>query len=135
MQSIRILLMLGGLAAVGALPAASQTTPQDVNTNTNTSTEPTHESYLQMARAELQEWRQERDAFNTKALAEGHADSLAASNMLNVAWANTKAEAGKLEVAGANDWEDAKASFEVASHKFVAAYNEARHEPDGSPPK
>jgi hypothetical protein len=136
MKTLNVSLVLAGLIPLGALPAAAQSPPAAVPSEAATGGDPSagHDTYLQTARATLQTWHQELDAFDTKVAAEGSVDGRAAADRLNLAWARTKDEAGKLQTAGAQDWERAKASFEDTSRDFTEGFDKVRP-PHDTPPK
>jgi hypothetical protein len=128
MQPVGVSIVFAALILLGALPAAGQSAPPAVPPQTGASSDPApgHDTYLETARADLQQWRGELDAFAATAEAEGRADSRAAADRLNVAWANTRAAAGKLQAAGAEGWERARASFEDTSRDFTEAFDKVR---------
>jgi len=135
MKPVHVSIVLGGLILLGALPAAGQPAQPAAPPETAAGSDPSpgHDTYLGKARADLQAWRRELDAFDTKVEAEGRVDSRAAADRLNVAWANTEAEAGKLQAAGADGWVRAKASFEDASREFTEAFDKVRPRHDAAP--
>jgi hypothetical protein len=112
MQPVRVSAVLAGLILLGALPAAAQS--------------PEHTTYLEKARTDLQDWRRQLDAFDARVETEGQADGRAAADRLNLAWARTQTEAAKLQAAGADGWERAKASFEDTSREFTESFDKVR---------
>jgi uncharacterized membrane protein len=137
MKPFRVALMLGGIILLGALPAAGQQAPPAAPPDAAASGDrsPDHDRYLEKARADLQKWRRDLDDFNARATAEGRADSRAAADQLNAAWAKTQAEAGKLQAAGAEDWDRARASFENSSRDFTQSLGRIwpRHDAPAKP--
>jgi len=132
MTSIRLLLAVGGLCLAGAVPTMAQTTQPAASPGTIAAPAATYDSYIATARTTLHGWRVELDAFDAKAMAEGRSDSHAAAGRLKLAWANAEAEAGKLRVTSATEWDRAKLSFEAASRAFSTEFDKVRPAHDAS---
>lgn len=77
----------------------------------------------------MQDWQQKLHAFSETAKAKGEKAGDAAAHELNTAWTKAQAQAHKLQTAGAEDWESAKASYEKASRELADAWdrNRPRH--------
>jgi hypothetical protein len=128
MRPSRVSFLLAGLIALGAGSAAARAAQPDApppGSAASADPSPEHATYIQKARAELQEWRRDLDAFDVK----GRADGQVVADRLNLAWANTKTAAVKLEATGELGWERAKASFEAARQQFTAEFTKARSTP------
>jgi len=123
MRGIALSLAFGTMIAAGTLPAAAQPVPVTARTGTQT---PYRQTYEEDARARLRVWAGEVTAFNKTAEAKGRDQDNAAGSDLNVAWTEAKAEERKMEVAGADDWESVRTTFDNASHRFEDALDRAR---------
>ena len=123
------------LLSIAALPRADQS-PAGQATSPQASAPPApltaegnfgakKDTYVRKSKDEIREWQKKVHDFGETAGAKGHDADAAAKSDLQKAWANTEAQSHKLETAGADGWEGAKASFEKASrhlkdtwHKF-----------------
>jgi Skp family chaperone for outer membrane proteins len=81
------------------------------------------DTYSQKAQDEVREWQRKLHDLGDKAEAKGKEADNAAESDLDGAWTRTQAESRKLQAAGAEDWENTKASFEKASHDLAEAWH------------
>jgi hypothetical protein len=127
MRAITLPILFGTLLAAGTLPALAQpaqvATPVAVGASTKT---PYRQTFEADARARLRVWSSEITDFNSKAEATGTATDNEAGAALTTAWAETKAEEAKLEIAGADSWETARATYDDAAEHFQTALDRAR---------
>jgi hypothetical protein len=86
------------------------------------------DSFTHEARERTAEWHRKLQALNDKAEANGKAASHEAEDDLNRAWTKVEAASRKLETAGAESWEEAKTTYERASHDLADAWH--RHHPE-----
>jgi len=117
-------LMLFGALPVGAVSLTSSDTPIQLAVGGDSTAD--RDTYIQNARAAMQEWRQKLHDFGEKAKAKGQEESNAVGNALNAAWTKADAEQHKLQTASAEGWENAKISFERASHDLKEAWDKIR---------
>ena len=116
-------MIAGSFVLMAALPAAGQSA-RSVDSNAlalNSASD--RDTYIQMARSEVQEWRQKMRDFSDRAQAKATEANKAAVDDLTRAWTRTEAASRRLENAGAADWQDAKASYKAASQKLVLAWH------------
>jgi hypothetical protein len=131
MRGIALSFVLGTVLAAGTLPAVAQPVQAAAPVTAKTGTEtPYRQTYEEDARTRLRVWGQEVTAFNKKTEAKGRSQDNEAGSELNIAWTETKAEERKMEVAGADDWESVRTSFDHASHRFEDALGRARSDID-----
>jgi hypothetical protein len=116
--------MLGTLLAGGAGPALAQ--PVLAAAPAAGTETPYRQTFEADARARLRVWSDEITAFDNKVDATGTATDSAAGQDLDTAWAETKAEEQKLEVAAADKWEDARITYDHAAQHFQATLDRAR---------
>jgi hypothetical protein len=76
----------------------------------------------------MQEWQQKLHHFGERAKVKALKEGNAAENELNAAWTKTETEAHKLQTAGTEGWDDAKISYEHASHELANAWDRIRPE-------
>jgi hypothetical protein len=113
----------GSLVLMAALPAAGQSA-RSVDSNASASNSASDRgTYIQMARDEVQEWRQKLRDFSDSAQTKGTEANKVAVDDLTRAWTRTEAASRRLENAGAADWQGAKASYKAASQKLVLAWH------------
>jgi hypothetical protein len=125
-------IVIGSLVLIGALPAAagqstfspSGSAPVRLAANGDSTVD--RDTYLQKARDEMQEWRRKLHDFSAKAEANGKEAGNAAKTDLNKAWTKTEAASRKLQTAGAEGWDSAKASFEKASRELADVWDKIR---------
>jgi hypothetical protein len=115
------------LALVGALPAAAQTSPAtDPATSVKVvmTRDPAAEraTFTQRARDEMGHWQQTLNDFGARMKARSTAAQGRAMKALDSAWAETKTASGRLQTAGAEDWDGAKAAYRKASHRLALAW-------------
>jgi len=125
-------IVIGPLMLIGAPPAAAA---QPVSTGPQTQSPPApgtssadRDTYTQKAQRDLQDWQQKVHDFTEKAKARGQQASNAVAADLNVAWTKTRDEARKMQAAGAEGWDRARASYERASHDLADTWNRIRPE-------
>ncbi len=138
MRILTVSALIGPLLLMGALPGAAGQSNFALRSPPNSSTDlrlvaeddmATKESYAQKARERVGEWRRKLDDFYKKAEAEGGTVDEAAKKRLDEAWTTAKADADKLQGAGAADWDIVKASFEKASQDLADGWHKIN--PDG----
>jgi small-conductance mechanosensitive channel len=120
------LIAIAILTMIGALPAAAGAADTSVQTATSADSTPYQATYIQRARSDMQEWQKKLKDFSERTAAEANRESNAADNDLKAAWAKTQVEAGKLQTASADGWENAKISFEKASRELSDAWDKIR---------
>jgi hypothetical protein len=76
----------------------------------------------------MQEWQRKLQDFSDKAEVKGIAAGDAAKNDLNKAWSKAEAASRRLQAAGAEGWENAKTSFEQASHELAETWHKVHPE-------
>jgi hypothetical protein len=119
-------IVIGPLMLFAALPATagqsiSSTIPIQWAAGGDSTAD--RDTYTQKARVSLDEWRQKLHDFGARAKARGEDEGSAARNELKVAWTRAEAEQHKLETASVEGWENAKISFENASHDLKEAWD------------
>jgi hypothetical protein len=127
MRGFALPLVLGTLLATGTLPAVAQ--PVRVAAPATAET-PYRQTFEQDARTRLRVWGADVADFNKAAEAKGRRRDDAAGAELNAAWTEIRAEDQKLEIAGAGEWEAARATFDHASRRFEDALGRAHSELD-----
>ena len=108
------LAVLTGLFGLIAVPMAVADDPDTDRT-----------AYTTRAGAELQEWRRKIHDFGERAEVKGHDAGRATHKGLETAWTNTQAESHKLRDATAAGWQEARRSYERASHSLAEAWHKA----------
>jgi len=125
---MRILIgpIIATLALAGTLPAAAQTrpAPDQAQVRVATTRDPAaeRETFTQRARDEMGVWQQKFNDLSARVEARGTAAQARAMKAIDSAWADTKTASERLEAAGAEDWDGAKASYKKASHKLALAW-------------
>jgi hypothetical protein len=122
MRRFALPLVLGTLLAAGTLPAVAQ---QARVAPPASAQSPYRQTFEQDARARLRVWGADLADVNKRAVAEGKRQDRAAGAELNSAWTETRAEEKNLEVAGTDEWEAARTTFDNASRRFEDALNRA----------
>jgi anaerobic glycerol-3-phosphate dehydrogenase len=115
--------MAGSLVLMAALPAAGRSA-RSVDSNVlalNSASD--RGTYIQMARGEVQEWRQKMRDFSDSAQTRATEANKVAVDDLTTAWTRTETASRRLESAGTADWQGAKASYQAASQKLVLAWH------------
>jgi anti-sigma-K factor RskA len=121
-------MLIGTLVLAGASPAAAQPKPaSDQGTSVGMST--THDAaaaersnYTLQAQSAVRIWQQRLHDFDAKVQVKATEAETNASMDLDSAWAETKTAFGRLETAGENDWDSAKAAFKMASDKLAVTW-------------
>jgi hypothetical protein len=131
MKILNASIIIGALLLIGGLPAAGQSTlapgsGAPVRLAGGGDATADRQTYAQQARADIQEWQRKLQDFGEKAEAKGKEAGQAAATDLNKAWTRAEAASGRLQTAGAEDWESAKASFEKASRELADAWDRVR---------
>lgn len=129
MRMLAAAIVLGPLILVGTLPAVagqSSSSGTKIQMAAGSNSTADRDTYTQKTQGEMQEWQQKLRAFSETAKARGETAGNAAENELNTAWSKAQAEARKLQIAGAADWESAKASYEKASRELADAWDRNR---------
>lgn len=111
--SILSLLMIGGGATASPSPPLTVQTDEAAKRN----------DYLGRARADLEDWKVKIDDFSDRARAEGRAQDKSADAEMAQSWARLKNHTAKLEAAGLDDWDEAKAALERARRDLVARWD------------
>jgi hypothetical protein len=111
----------GSLVLMAALPATGHSARSLDSNASALNSASDRGTYVQMARDEVQEWRQKMRDFRGSATEANKA----AVDDLTRAWTRTEAASRRLENAGAADWQGAKASYKTASQKLVLAWHKA----------
>ncbi len=124
MRGFALPLLIGTLLAGGAGPALAQ--PVQAAAPAASTETPYRQTFEADARARLRVWSDEVGAFNSRADATGTATDNAVGAALTTAWADTKAQEQKLEVAGADTWEQARATYDHAAAQFQTTLDRAR---------
>jgi hypothetical protein len=130
MRLITASIVLGPLLLLGGLPAAAQSNapaaPVPMTAGNTTTTD--RDTYTRKATDDMQDWQQKLQDFGEKAKAKGQAAGDATADALNTAWSRTQVEGRRLKAASADGWENAKASYEQATHKLADTWNKIRPE-------
>jgi hypothetical protein len=110
-----------------ASPAAAQSNPasdqgMSVGMSTTRDAAAERSSYTEQARDEVRAWDQKLQDFDAKAQARAIEAKADTSKELDSAWSETRAAFSRLETAGEQDWNDAKASFKAASNNLAVAW-------------
>jgi hypothetical protein len=84
------------------------------------------DTYTQKALGDIHEWKRKLNDFSKTADAKGKEAGNASENELKQAWTKADAASRKLQVAGDDDWETARASFEDASHELAGDWNKVQ---------
>ena len=122
-----ISLLIAPLALAFAAPATAQNgLRQFANIQVADAAPVDHATYTQQAQQKTQEWRVKLDDFNQQAKAKGTAAAKAASDDLDMTWADVKQTAAKLQTAGAAEWASAKTAFESATQALSDRWAKAR---------
>ncbi len=122
-------IVLGPLMLIGTLPAfadQSNASSKQIPMATGSHSTADRDTYTQKAQGDMQDWQQKLRAFTATAKANGEKAGNAAEHELDTAWSKTKVQARKLQTAGAEGWESAKASYEKASHELAEAWDKNR---------
>jgi hypothetical protein len=113
----------GSLVLMAGLPAAGQSA-RSIDSNASALNSASDRgTYIQIARGEVQEWRQKMRDFGDGAQTRATEANKEAMDDLTRAWTRTEAASHRLESAGAADWQSAKASYKTASQKLVLAWH------------
>jgi hypothetical protein len=133
MRMLTASIVIGPLVLIGALPAAGQSTlalgsdaPVQLAAGADSTAD--RDTYTQQARDEMQEWQRKLHDFSEKAEAKGKEAGNAVENDLNKAWTKAQAASSKLQTVGAEGWENARTSFEEASHELAEAWRKIHPE-------
>jgi hypothetical protein len=115
--------MAGSLVLMAGLPAAGQSARLIDSNASALNSASDRGTYIQMARGEVQGWRQKMRDFGDGAQTRATEANKEAMDDLTRAWTRTEAASHRLESAGAADWQRAKASYKAASQKLVLAWH------------
>jgi hypothetical protein len=80
------------------------------------------DTYTHQAQDQMREWQRKFHDFNATAGAKGKEAGAVAENDLNKAWTEVEAASHRLQTAGAEGWESAKASYEKASDELAGTW-------------
>ena len=123
MKNLIASVMAGSLVLMAALPAAGQSARLvDSNAAVHDSGSD-GDTYIQMARSEVQQWRRKLHGFSASAQARATEANKAVADNLTTAWTRTEAASRRLQNAGADDWPSAKTSYNAASQKLTLAWH------------
>jgi hypothetical protein len=117
--SFLLVALTGTLSAAGQLDQPAQSVPSVQVASVSTAD---RDTYVQQARAEMQQWQLKLQDFSEKARTKATDANVAAQKDFNEAWAEADVASQKLETVGAADWESAKSSFKKASQKLAAVW-------------
>ena len=117
-------LMLAGVSpALAGEPVSLSPSNPSVRLAAETASTTDHDTYMQRAKNELQEWQRKMHDFSEQAKAKGQTAGNSTGNELNEAWEKTEAASHKLQTASADGWDSAKLSFEKASHNLADTWH------------
>jgi len=122
------LMLMGALPALAGQPVSLSPSNAPVRLAADTASTTDHNTYLQRAKDELQEWQRKLHDFGEQAKTKGQATSNSAGDELNEAWSKTEAASHKLQTASADGWESARISFEKASQNLADAWHKVHPE-------
>jgi hypothetical protein len=122
------LMLIGALPALAGQPVSLSPSNAPVRLAADTASTTDHDTYMQRAKDELQEWQRKLHDFSEQAKAKGQTASNSTGNELNEAWDKTEAASHRLQTASADGWESAKISFEKASHNLADAWHKVHPE-------
>lgn len=129
MRILNASIMIVPLALLGALPAAAGQPgfapgagiPLRIAAAGDQA--PDRETYAHQAQDQMQEWQRKLDAFGTKVETSGKQAGNAADADLKDAWAKARVASERLQKAGADTWDGAKAAFDQASHDLANSWH------------
>lgn len=122
------LMLIGVLPAIAGQPVSLFPSNAPVQLAADTASPTDRDTYMQKAKAEVQEWQRKLHDFGEQAKAKGQTASNSTGNELNEAWSKTEAASHRLQTASADGWESAKTSFEKASHNLADAWHKIHPE-------
>lgn len=128
MRILTMSIVIGPLMLIGVPPVAGQSKSPDpqIQLTANGNSTADKDSYTRNARDEMRAWRQKLRGLGETVKVKGHEAGAVADSELNAAWIKTRSEEHKLNLATAEDWESAKASFEKADRELADAWDKAR---------
>ncbi len=112
-----------GAAAAAAPSAAADTQVQPAAGSARTAE---WNSYVEKVRSNMAGWQRKLQDYGRTAAAKGKEAGSASADNLNKAWTRAKAASHKVQSAGAEGWESAKASFEKASRDLKDAWDKVQ---------
>lgn len=124
MRILAALSVIAPLLLIGALPAAAA--PPDQSAANTPAAD--RDAYSREMHAKMEEWQRKLHTFNAKAEAEGQDETKATQHELSEAWSRADVASRQLETAAAENWEDARVSFEVAFHELAERWRKAHPE-------
>lgn len=122
------LMLIGALPALAGQPVSLSPSNAPVRLAADTASTKDHDTYLQRAKDELQEWQRKLHDFGEQAKTKGQTTSNSAGGELNEAWSKTEAASHRLQTASADGWESARISFENASQNLADAWHKVHPE-------
>jgi hypothetical protein len=122
------LMLIGASPALAGQPVSLLPSNAPVRLAADTASTTDHDTYMQRAKDELQEWQRKLHDFSEQAKAKGQTASDSTGNELNEAWNKTEAASHRLQTASADGWENAKISFEKASNNLADAWHKVHPE-------
>ena len=122
------LMLIGALPALAGQPVPLSPSNAPIRLAADTASTMDHDTYLQRAKNEVQEWQRKVHDFGEQAKAKGQTTGNSAGDELNEAWNKTEAASHRLQTASADGWESAKISFEKASHNLADAWHKVHPE-------
>lgn len=128
MRVLTVSIVIGPLLLSGALPAAGQSKSPDprIQLSANVNSTADLNTYTRKVRDEMREWQHKMRGFGETVKVKGREADAAADSELSVAWIKTRAAEHKLRIAGAEDWDLAKVSFEKTERELADAWDNAR---------
>lgn len=121
-------LVIGPLLLIGGLPAHADTHASSLGAGViqiaaSADATTDKDSFLQKAHEKTAEWRQKLQDLGDKAEAKGKAAGTATEDDVHKAWHKVEAASNRLETASSEEWQDAKAAFETASHEMANTWH------------
>jgi Skp family chaperone for outer membrane proteins len=129
MKLLATLILVGPLTlavSAGAQPVFASNPPVRLAAVSDASAD--RDSYTRKAHDKIEDWQKKLHEFNVKAEAEGKEADQTAKADLNEAWRKTEAASRKLQVAGAEGWDVAKADYEKASQDLADTWHKIHPE-------
>ena len=86
------------------------------------------DAYTQKARDDIQAWQSKLHEFRKEADAKGEEAGKATASELNLAWTKAAEASRRLQLMGADGWQNTKIRFEKAHHELTEAWRKAQSE-------
>ena len=130
MRNLRAAIIVGSLALIGSPPAtAGEPAASNASTQSTVGNDAAVDraSFLQQTRNEVEQWRTKLQAFCEKVATAGNEVGKTAASDLERAWARTQTASRRLQTAGDEGWESAKASYDKASRDLASTWRKLDH--------